>query len=236
MIGFEFFNQSRHKIIGSDFANLCFYGKGRIQCPIDGIAVPMASGGTFNFYRSEYPLIEIAGRLYMASPGQWNGNWWHSGGQIAGWIEYWSFGPANIEGTKRGLEFLSEDKRVMFSTARPFLRVVGKVEVTDDSFQFAGDTRVYRPFSTPSGFDGSKAFSLGNSRVYWTSTQLTNGGSFWTDTWRHVRGMHLAHDGGFFSAPIQTAQQRFGGRTGNFNYSPNGDVPMTLLIADIAGL
>ena len=236
MTGFEFFNASGNKIIGSDFANLCFYGSGRVQCPAGGISIPMAPGGVINFYRSQYPLIEMGGRLYMASPGQWNGDWWYGGGRIAGWIEYWSFGPSNVEGANRGMEFLSPHRKVMFSTARPFLRVIGKVEVSTDSYQFAGDTRVYRPFSAATGFDGNKAFALGNARVYWTSAQLASGNSFFTDTTRHIRGMHLDARGNFYSSPIQTAQQRFGGRAGNFNYSPNGNVPMTMLVADISGL
>ncbi|WQN26148.1 hypothetical protein ULE26_12870 [Stutzerimonas stutzeri] len=236
MNGFEFFTDDGYKIAGSDFANLCLYGKGTIHCPTGGVAVPMAPGGTVNFYRSQYPLLEIAGKLRMASPGQWNGSWWYGGGPIAGWVEYWSFGPPTLAAAPDGLEMYEESGALKFSSARPFLRVLGRVEVAGDSYQSADGTRIYKPLSAATGFSGVNAFALGSTRAYWTSAQITDGGSWWTDTWRHVRGMHLAADGSFFSSTIQTGQQRFAGGTGNFNRSPNGAAPMTLLVADVSGL
>jgi len=236
MTGFDFLTDDGYTLIGSDFANLCFYGKGTVQCPAGGIAVPMAPGGVVNFYRSQYPLIEIAGKLKMASPGQYKDGWWSGGGPIAGWIEYWSFGPPDALPAANGLELCDESGALKFSTARPFLRVLGRVEVAGDSYQSAGGTHVYKPLSAPTSYTGAEAFALGSARAYWTSAQLTDGGSFWTDTWRHVRGMHLAADGSFYSSVIQTGQTRYAGGTGNFNRSPNGGVPMSLLVADVSGL
>lgn len=236
-VGFEVFNDAGVKIIGSDFANLCFYGKGRVNCPSSGMAVPMAPGGVFNFYRSQYPLTEIGGRLRMASLGEWNGDWWwNGGGGVAGWIEYWSFGPPTAAEAPGGLEVYGLDGELKFNTARPFLKVLGRVEVAGDSYQYAGNTRIYKPVTVATPYTGSKAFALGNTRVYWTSVQLTNGSSWWTDASRFVRGMHLAADGRFVSSTLQTGQQRYSWGQGNFNHSPNGSAPMTLLIADVAGL
>lgn len=238
--GFEVFNSDGYKIAGNDFANLCFYGKGRINVPSGGASIPMAAGGTFNFYRSSHPVVITAGRLRLVSLGSWNGSWWwNGGGSVSGWIEYWSFGPVSppLDQSARGLEIYSDDGDLTFNTARPFLKLRGSVDISGDSYQMAGSTRIYKPFTASLGHRGDLAFAIGNTRVYWTSTQLIDrSGRIFTDTERGVRGMHINNSGVFSSSVLATGRNRYNGRQGNFNYSPNGSAPMTMLVADVSGL
>lgn len=240
-VGFEVFNKDGYKIAGNDLANLCFYGKGRINVPAGGVAVPMAPGGTFNFYRSSHPLVVRSGRIDLVTMGAWNGSWWHSGGaSVAGWVEYWSFGPVSPSNdeTTRGLEIYNSDGIMTFNTARPFLKLLGGADIWGDSSQNAGRTTIYKPFSQSIPYRGNIAFAVGNTRVYWTSTQFINpqSGNLFTDTRRGVRGIHIDANGNFNSSVLDTGTQRYSGRQGNYNYSPNGGTPITMLVADVSGL
>lgn len=229
-IGFEIYNDSGFQIAGSDFANLCFYGKGVISVPTTGAAIPMAPGGTFNFYRSSHPIVILAGRIYTVASGVYIGI------ETAGTVEYWSFGPVSPAAVNVGIEIYNAYGGLTFNTARSFLKVKGRVDVYTDSSQPQGRTVVYTPFNTDSGLRGDMAYTIGNARVYWTSTQLAQGSSFFTDTRRYLRAMRLRNDGICEFVSLQTGFRRFSGRTGNFNYSPNGAAPMTMMVADVSGL
>lgn len=238
-VGFEVFNKDGYKIAGNDLANLCFYGKGRINVPAGGAAVPMAPGGIFNFYKSSHPMIIIGGviRLVnMNAPSGSNANY-----SIAGWVEYWSFGPVSRPDgdTSLGLEIYNESGMMTFNTARPFLKLVGSLDVYRDNSRWVTKRLIaYEPFSEEIPTKGNHAFAIGNTRVYWTSTQFINpqSGRLFTDTWRSVRAIHIDANGNFSSSVLLTAQQRLSGSQGNYNYSPNGSTPITMLIADVSGL
>lgn len=232
-VGFEVFNDQGYKIAGNDLPNLCFYGKGRVNVPREGLPRPMAPGGVMNFYRSQYPLIEIAGRLYLSASSGTQGS--------AGWVDYWSFGPVSPPDTvtSYGLEIYAEDGTLTFNTARPFLRLLGRAAITRDHYVVVTQQgwRSYLDFTEPLGFQGAAlAFAIGNTRVYWTSQQFVGGGRVFTDTYRFVRGMHIDSSGRFAAATMNTGVARYSGSQGNFNYSPNGAAPLTMLVADVSGL
>lgn len=240
-VGFEVFNDQGYKIAGSDLPNLCFYGKGRIDVPAGGAPIPQVPGGVMNFYRSQYPLAEINGRIYLSNAV--------SGTQVSinglpGWVEYWSFGPVSPPDvpTNHGLEIYSPEGVLTFNTARPFLKLLGRTEVTIDNYKVlhtGTGWREYRPVGADIPFSGGGlAFAIGNTRVYWTSTQVYDPqrGITFTDVWRYVRTMHIDSSGRFASGLRATSQIKYGGFTGNFNYSPNGAAAMTLLVADVSGL
>lgn len=234
-VGFEVFNDQGYKIAGNDLPNLCFYGKGRVNVPREGLPRPMAPGGVMNFYRSQYPLIEIGGRLFLSAGSGTQGS--------AGWVDYWSFGPVSPPDivTSYGLEIYAEDGTLTFNTARPFLKLLGRAAITRDHYEVITKQgwRSYLDFTEPLGFQGgSLAFAIGNTRVYWTSQQFVDPqrGRVFTDAYRFVRGMHIDTAGRFASATLNTAVTRYSGSTGNFNYSPNGAAPLTMLVADVSGL
>lgn len=239
--GFEVFNIDGYKIAGNDLANLCFYGKGRINIPSGGAAIPMAKGGSFNFYRSSHPLVVRNGRIDLVKHDTSYGQWLYGGGNsVAGWLEYWSFGPVSPPegGATHGLEMYSPEGEITFNTARPFLKLLGSAEIQRDSLVWQGRIAIYTPFSEAISYRGNIAFAVGNTRVYWTSTQFINpqSGRLFTDTWRSIRGMHINQYGNFDSTALLTGRNRYDGRQGNFNYSPNGSAPITMLIADVSGL
>lgn len=237
-VGFEVFNEDGYKIAGNDLANLCFYGKGRINVPAGGVAVPMAPGGIFNFYKSSAPIVIRGGVIQLVNMQAPAGSWSYY--SVAGWLEYWSFGPVSPsgDGATRGLEIYNNDGVMTFNTARPFLKLMGSVDIWGDSSYNAGRTTVYSPFSQEIPYRGNTAFAVGNTRVYWTSTQFINpqSGNLFTDTRRGVRGIHIDANGNFSSSVLATGTQRYSGRQGNYNYSPNGGTPITMLVADVSGL
>jgi hypothetical protein len=238
-VGFEVFNNDGYKIAGSDLANLCFYGKGRINVPAGGAAVPMAPGGIFNFYKSSAPMVVRGGAIQLVSMNAPNGSL--ADYSVAGWVEYWSFGPVSpsSDGATLGFEIYNDNGMMTFSTARPFLKLIGNIDVHKDNYSWYSKRLItYLPFSQQIPEKGDFAFAIGNTRVYWTSTQFINPqkGYLFTDTWRGVRGMHIDANGNFSSSVLLTAMRRFDGSQGNFNYSPNGSAPITMLIADVSGL
>lgn len=239
-VGFEVFNDQGYKIAGSDLPNLCFYGKGRIDVPAGGAPIPQVPGGVMNFYRSTLPMAVIGGRIFLSGA---NGNTADSQGQ-AGQVEYWSFGPVSPPATsgRYGLEIYSPEGVLTFNTARPFLQLLGRVSVTDDAFEYLNSKTGWRRYQTmvrTLPFSGSSlAFAIGNTRVYWTSQQFIDPqrGRIFTDTWRHMRTMHIDTLGRFASGLLWTGGVRYSGSQGNFNYSPNGAAPLTMLVADVSEL
>ncbi|MGP3789761.1 hypothetical protein [Pseudomonas sp. B392_1p] len=224
----EAYNEAGYKIFGIDFANLCFYGKGRLAADYHGVPVPMAAGGSFNFYRSSGPMYEREGRIHVNSaPG-------------AGWLEYWSFGPVSPAPFTGGVEVYSPDGELTFNTARPLLRVRGRVDIMEDNYIVTTKQgmRAYMPFDVQTEFSGEVAFAIGNTRVYVTSQQFVNPqtGARFTDQYRGIRAMHMEGGGLWRSAQINTSVHRFSGGQGNYNYSPNGEAPLTMLVADVSGL
>ena len=224
----EAYSEAGYKIFGTDFANLCFYGKGRVAADYNGVPAPMAPGGTFNFYRSSGPMYERAGFIHVSSaPGK-------------GWIEYWSFGPVSPAPFTGGLEVYGPDGELKFNTARPLLKMLGRVDIWEDKYWVATKQgmRSYLAFDIQTEHRGDIAFAIGNTRVYVTSQQFVNPqrGTWFTDQYRSVRRMHLDQAGLWRSDVANTSVHRFSGGQGNYNYSPNGAAALTMLVADVSGL
>lgn len=238
---FELFNERGYKVVGADYANLCFYGKGRVDVPAQGIPIPMAPGGTLNFYRSSHPLIEQGGHLYLAGMTVYDSGLrlrnYRSTAGTAGWVEYWSFGPVS-EGDSP-FELRTPDGRLMFNAARPFLRVLGQVSVTSDNITYHGSYKTWEilPFTAPMPFKGDHlAFAIGNAWLYQVGGQINLNNEATAGIMRRItRAMHISGGLCQFSGrnfhPYPNVYSAYYKR-----YSSNAGAPMTMLVADVSGL
>lgn len=238
--GFRVLTPNGKITAGSDLANLFFAGKSMLNIAEGGTLEPAVPEGSLIFYKSSLPLVKVGNMLYLASLGQWNGNWWYGQGAVSGTVQYFVFSPpAPVNPEVFGINVFDEFGNPTFNNAAKALKVVSVINRHEDSYQLAQTLRVYRPFTANvglAGYSGDLAFSMGGTRVYWTSIQLASGGVFFTDTYRSVRGMFLDSNNTFSTSTIRTGFRRYGGSTGNFNYSPNGSMPVSMVVADVTGL
>ena len=232
--GFEVFNNAGYKIVGSDYANLCFYGKGSVQSLQNGgVPLPNVPGAVMYFFRSPRPMVVWNGAIHVQNFDL------YAGVYLTPYpVEYWAFGPPTIAGGTSGFELYGDDGKLKFSTSRPFLKLLSLQSVQQDAMHWIGRQAFYDDFSVQLPVSGDIAFAPGNQRVYWTSRQGINpqSGNTTTDVRRFLRMSTLSRSGVAAFSTIQTQFNQFSGLQGNFNYSPNGGAPMTFLVADVSGL
>lgn len=240
-VGFEAFNGDGFKIAGSDFANLCFYGKGTLQIATTGqtglIDKPYVPGATVYFYRSPRPLGYLNGKLQVDVFDDYSGYYYP--GYV---VEYWGFGPPQpLSGVRDGIEIYNEAGGLTFNNARPFLKPLGLVQVARDVYRTLGrnNQRYYDDFTEQTSYaNANLAFMPLDTRIYWTAGQFINpqSGATFTDVRRYLRLMTINTNGLASFSCVQTNYIRYGGLTGNFNYCPNANVPIGMLIATMEGL
>lgn len=237
--GFRVLNEDGRIAAGSDLANLFFSSKGLLSVGTSGVLEPTHSSDSVVFYKTPLPLVRRAGMLYLASMGSYNKGWWSGQATASGTIEYFVFSPPPAVNTEPfGINIYDENGNPTFNNSRAALKVVSVVNHSGDNYQSVGVTKVYIPFTVDVGLAGvpNLAFAMGGTRVYWTSAQLASGNNFFTDTYRTVRGMHLDSSNNLRTSTIQTGFTRYPGRQGNFNHSPNGSMPISMIVADMTGL
>lgn len=240
--GFLAYNENGKVTAGSDLSNLYFLRKATVTVSAGGFTLPIVPPGGMIFFQTSLPLAIVSGVARLLSMGSYYQGWWSGGGFVSGTLTYFIFvRPADaVIANSMGLEAYADDGKLSFSAGRQSMKLERLVKVTTDDYQSAGSTRIYRPFTTATGLPTGKslAFSIGGTRVYWTSTQVINpqSGALFTDTRRAVRGLRLDGSNNLQTSVAETAVQRFSGRQGNFNYSPNGSMPISSLIVDVTGL
>ena len=238
--GLRVLNEAGLIVAGSDLANLFFSRKGTLAIGTGGAVEPAHSDKSVVFYISPLPMVRMGGRLYLASMGSYNQGWWSGQATASGTVEYFVFSPPPAVNTEPfGINVFDENGNATFNNGGPALKILTVASYSGDNYQLAGDTRVYIPFTVSaglSGVTGKLAFALGGTRVYWTSAQLASGNNFFTDTYRTARGVHLDTSLNMRTSTIQTGFTRYPGRQGNFNYSPNGSMPVTMIVADVSNL
>lgn len=239
--GFLSFNEAGKVTAGSDLSNLYFLRKATISVGAGGVALPVVPTGGMIFFQATHPLAIVNNVIKLMSVGRYNQGWWAEE-FVAGTVTYYIFvrpEDATI-GNSMGLEVYAPDGKLSFSAGKQSMKLEDSFYTTTENYTSEGRTRIYLPFTATTGLPAGKslAFSVGGTRVYWTSTQFINPqtGQLFTDTWRLVRGMRLDGSNNLQTSAAQTARQRLSGQQGNFNYSPNGAMPISALIVDVTGL
>lgn len=240
--GFRVLSDSGKISAGSDLSNLFFQNKGLVYIPKSGVVEPQHSEQSVIFYISPLPMVRKGGMIFLASMGTYNGDWWYNQDYGEGVVEYFIFSPPVPENTQPyGISVFDANGRPTFNNSSRALKIVTVANTYGEATQQAGGLTIYKPYSESFGligYPGRLAFALGGTRVYWTSQRFVDppSGSFFTDTFRDVRGLHLDSNNNLNSSTVRTGFQRYSGLQNNFNYSPNGDMPLSLIVADVAGL
>lgn len=231
--GFSVKSASGKIVADSRFSNYTMSSKGSINVGTNGAVEPACSVDCIIFYRCSLPLVRLGGKIHLCSMGSWNGNWWYNEGFASGVVEYFVFSRPAHAGVM-GMVVRDEEGGITFSSGAPSLKVIGVYSTAMESVQYAGSTLLPRPFSSQTGLSSQSgtpmAFSLGGTRVYWSSTPTDRND---TDVIRRARGMHVNSSGVFSTSPVMTGRTIYSGNAGRFNRSPNASMPLTLLLADV---
>lgn len=234
--GFEVFNERGFKIIGSDYANLVYYGKLMLTVqagamisgiPWDAYATLPPNDSTLRFYRASFPCVEQAGLVRAPK------------GFIGAQIECYMFGPVKPAATSYGLELYTPDGALTFNTARPFLRLLGvHVDPRNAMLDFQVGNGSYPPQDT--GLRGQKlAWTVGNARYFYRRTQFTGNSKYpngFTDEFEAILAVSVADSGEYRNMAIQYGPtRRTSGWVGYGSHVPPTG-PIRILVADVAGL
>lgn len=234
MIGFEAFNEQGFKIIGSDYANLVFYGRTDVQVVggqsqrsstgqihyWDAYAYAPNDGATLRFYRAQFPVVEQGGLIRAPT------------GNIGGVVECYAFGPPLPAQANSGLEVYHPDGRLMFNTARPFLKLAG-VHADHN----AGLLSFKHGYSYPAAWTGITAgkiaWAVAAPRYIYVKQQFGGSRKF-TDEFEYIVACRVADNGYYHNYACQFgATNRINGWVGTYDHVP-GTGPIKVLCADVS--
>lgn len=237
--GIEVYSELGYKVADSNDPSLVYYGKSTVvtgnynvlgsgfsgSLNIGAVAVPAMPGKILTFYKTNgEPFVEQGGVIFTPSAGVV--------------IECFHYGAAVQGGLNYGLEVFDPNGMLTFSTASPYLKVVGVfVDTVPASVPSSMPTATWLQYSLGTSFaepSGKKyAYQFSNAHYYYQIVRPLGRPSA---SYNYCRVASINSAGTYYTRYVPKLYWTHGDQNTRLREVPNKEAPMRMLVIDVTGL